>query len=231
MLRFRRGRSRPFRLPYFRIPLLKSSTATPKRARSPTKYAGLDELLELPEGHPVVILENTAFAAKELMRHGREFQAYLALRDNVELARTLANEDHLATALDDAVEALAGKEGYGGDVSQYACELARLTADPRKASRLWGVAAVSFMALGRMPEVSEAPDRVISAGRSHPFTMLAPGRYLSNVDRYEETAEAYREVIKGCASSIGHEYEETAEDARSELRRLERARKTKKQNT
>jgi len=186
------------------------------------KYAGLDELIKLPEGHPLVILENTAFVAEELMRQGREFQAYLAFRDNVELARTLADEDHLATALEDAVDALGGEAGFHSEVSQYACELARLVADPREASRLWGVAAEAFMMLDKMPQAGEALDRAMSAGRPHPFAVLVRARYLSNVDRHDGAAEAYREVIKGCASSTGREYQEMAEQARAELRQLER---------
>jgi hypothetical protein len=186
------------------------------------KYGSAEELVELPPGHPLVVLENTAAVARALADQGCDYQAYWALRDNVELARTLPGDEHLATALYDAVGTLEQIQGYEHELGQYACELARMTDHPREASSLWSAAAEAFMESGKRRLAEEAVSRAMSTGDTHPGAKMVRARYLSQTGRADEARAAYREVIDDCARSIGPEYEDLAEAAREELKTLER---------
>jgi hypothetical protein len=186
------------------------------------KYASVEDLIELPPGHPLAVLENTAAVAEALVDQGRDYQAYWALRDNVELARTLAGDEHLVTALYDAVDTLEQVEGYEHELGQYACELARMVDDPREASALWSAAGESFMSLGKRRHAEEALSRAMSTGNTHPGAKMVWARYLSQTGRPDEAQAAYREMIEDCARSIGPEYKDLADAARDELRKLER---------
>ena len=187
------------------------------------EYASLDELAGLPAGHPLVTLDNTAAVAEALMEKGYTHQAFVALRDNIELARTLDDGEHLVTALYDAMNALTPLGGYESETSQYACELARLAEDPREASCLWSAAGEAFMTMGKMQQAEEVINRAMSVDRPHPGAKLVRADYLAETGRRDEAMAAYREAIKDCESSIGPEYEGIVEQAEGGLRRLERA--------
>ena len=186
------------------------------------EYASVEELEDLPPGHPLVVLDNTSAVAEAMWEHGWQFHALWALQENISLARTLDDGDHLATALYAALNTLSQEDGYDSYVSQYASELARMTEDPHEASLLWSTAADAFMTEGKMAQAEEAVNRAVSTGSPHPGAKMVRARYLEQAGRPIEARAAYQEVVESCASSVGQEYEDMAEQAKAGIKRLER---------
>jgi len=185
------------------------------------RYAEFSKLKSLPEDHPLVLLENTSFVGRQLVKQGLLFSAYVSFRNNVELARSLRDKELLRIALEDMVQAVVGVGGFEFAVEKYAAELARLTVDAQKFSYLWSLVAEARMKMTDMKGAEEALKRALSVEKPDIYATLVWARFLRRRKRLGQSLNAYQEVLARCRAESNMKV--TRRCAEAEMERVKRA--------
>lgn len=185
------------------------------------RYAEFSKLKLLPEDHPLVLLENTSFVGRQLVKQKLLFPGYVSFKNNVKLARDLGDKELLRIALDDIVRAFVGVRGFEFAVEEHAAELARLTTDVRQSSYLWSLVGEARMKRGDLKGAEEALEQALSVEKPDLYATLVWARFLRRQKRLEESLKAYQEVLARCQAEPGNR--EIRRDAEAELKKVDKA--------